>query len=86
MYSTCTVKLEVLSTPGLLFMLQSVGNDVHARNNLLCSRYTNEIHAQARSGRAKRAPLLVIINYYQAFYIIMCYQSCIDNIPRMDDV
>ena len=35
----------------------------HARSNLPCSRYTNEIYAQARSGRAKRATLLVIIYY-----------------------
>ena len=28
-------------------------------NNLPCGRYTNEMHAHARSGRAKRAPLLV---------------------------
>ena len=33
----------------------------HARSNLPCSRYTNEIYAQARSGQAKRATLLVII-------------------------
>ena len=37
----------------------------HARSNLPCSRYTNEIYAQARSGRAKRATLLVYVyNYY----------------------
>ena len=34
----------------------------HARSNLPCSRYTNEIYVQARSGRAKRATLLVSFN------------------------
>ena len=46
-----------------LFIVHAIyrlGLMYHARSNLPCSRYINEIYAQARSGRAKRATLLVI--------------------------
>ena len=44
----------------LLFsLLMRVELMYHACSNFPCSRYTNEIHAQAKNGRAKRATLLV---------------------------
>ena len=47
-----------------LFIVHAIyrlGLMYHARSNLPCSRYTNEIYAQARSGQAKRASLLVTV-------------------------
>ena len=65
-YSTCTVKLRVHLPFEPLFIVHAIyrlGLMYHARSNLPCSRYTNEIYAQARIWRAKRATLLVINNY-----------------------
>ena len=53
-----------------LFIVHAIyrlGLMYHARSNLPCSRYTNEIYAQARSGRAKRATLLV---YYTIILLV----------------
>ena len=46
----------------------------HARSNLPCSRYTNEIHAQARSGRAKRTTLLVL-TYNKHVCVCVCMRN-----------
>ena len=49
----------------------------HARSNLPCSRYTNEIYAQARSGRAKRATLLVYIYvHYTITFVALSKGIC----------
>ena len=42
----------------------------HACSN---SRYTNEIHAQAKSGRAKRAPLLVCAMYNNSYTVALVH-------------
>ena len=58
-------------------------------NNLPRSRYTNEMHAHARSGRAKRAPLLVyntimhcgsVILFYAIFFTLRMVQNMMISI------
>ena len=60
----------------------------HACSNLPCSRYTNEMHAQARSGRAERATLLVYYNYviFKVYVLNPLPILCFFNAHSLDEL